>query len=95
MHGLFSETVEVSSDNLFGDSLNSSIKEVSELNRLKTSLTPRGGFRGRSFKRGRPFIRGRSRVFRGQISRSSSRRFVPYNKRRITKPALNQAGPSK
>jgi len=91
MQGLCRDSVAFSSTNLFGDSLNSSIKEVSELNRISNNLRPRGSMAMRS--RGRGFSnRGRGRGFRrGGRGRGSAQRFQPYNKER---KAPNQSGPS-
>ena len=95
MQGISSDSVEFSSANLFGDSLNNSIKKRSELNKLSTSLHSRGGFRGRLFRRGRP-MRGIGRVFRGSFARWPFRRFSSYGSGKgASKQASNQAGPSK
>lgn len=94
MHGLCRESVAHSSTNLFGDHLNTSIKEVSELNRISNNFRPRGArgigrFRGRGFP-----IRGRGRGMRqGTRGRGQNKRFHPYQG--SEKKASNQPGPSK
>jgi len=91
MHGLCRDDVQCSSTLLFGENLNSTIKEVSELNKISSSLRPRGSFSGRS--RGFNTGRGRGRLMRrgGRVSRGFQNRFHPY----VTKKPLNKPGPSR
>lgn len=99
MQGLCRDSIEFSSSYLFGDNLNNTIKEVSELNKISNNLKPRGSFSGRGFNSGFP-RRGRGQGF-NRGSRGSHRggrgrffkRFNPYNKSTDNKP-LNQSGPS-
>ena len=94
MHGLCSDTIQFSSSNLFGDDLNSSVKEVSELNRISRSFQPRGiPVRGR---RGQ-FSRGsRGRGARRGASTAFTRKYRPYNASATSgKKALNRRSPSR
>ena len=98
MEGLCRDTVAFSSTNLFGDCLNNSIKEVSELNRISNTFRPRGSYptgrnRGRGFSgRGGFSPRGRGRGGRrGTRGRGSNKRFHPYQN---DKKTSNQTGPS-
>jgi len=52
MHGICREDIEFSSNFLFGDHLNSSIKEVSELNKISSSFKTRGFRNSRGMRRG-------------------------------------------
>lgn len=87
MQLLCSDSVEFSGTNLFGNSLSSDIKEVSELNKITQSM--RGSFRGfRSRYRGFPRVmRGRQPYFRssmrGRVTKpyaSTHRRTVPNHR---------------
>lgn len=93
MQLLCSDSVDFSGDFLFGNSLSSDIKEVTELNKISQSL--RGGHhgnraRGRNFPR---FIRGQnySRVRRpGRIGKP----FVPGRSMVFKRGPLNRSRPS-
>ena len=92
MQGLCGDSVEFSSSHLFGDNLNSSIKDISELNKISSSLKQRGSSNNRSnFRRGN--FRERGRAFRGSATRSS-KRYAPYTKNEARRP-LNEQGPSR
>ena len=100
MQGLCTDVVKFSSTQLFGDNLQESIKNVSELNKVAFNLKPRGASTYRQGTRG-SFGRGRMRGFRGirrgvAASRGYSRRSYPY---RIGKSQdnkqLNGPGPSR
>ena len=93
MQLLCSDTVDFSGQYLFGNSLSSDIKEVSELNKITQSL--RGSFRGRSRFRGyprafrgrwpffRPTARGRvAKPYVPNVRRSAPNRRFPLNRRR-------------
>ena len=93
MHPLCADNIIFSGANLFGNTLSSDIKEVSELNKISQSF--RGStrrFRGRGqwtpkstrvFKPAAYFRRGRGRVAkRGRTSRSSFDRNQPLNQSR-------------
>lgn len=95
MQGLCREEVEFSGSQLFGDNLNATIKDVSELNKISTSLKPRGIRPSRGQRRGVPF-RGRGRVLkRLGRGRFSSGRFTSYGTRKMDeKRTLNYQSPS-
>ena len=90
MIGLCRESVPFSGSNLFGENLNSEIKEVSELNKVSQSLR----FRGRGVYRGRASIRrGRwmpRRGFRGRMVKRLSSSISRGDGRKT----LNRSGPS-
>lgn len=96
MQGLCQESVSFSGSNLFGDSLSSDIKEVSELNKISGQLRGRGTHR--------PFnVRGTGRGFYRANTRFPYKRggFTRFNRRNNpTQPStsrnnnLNRRGPS-
>ena len=84
MYGLCNESEEFSPNFLFGDDLKNKVKEVSELNKIKSKFSTEN-FRG---KRG--MARGRGRFnFRG--SSRGNRRYTPYNKNYASKESKNGA----
>ena len=96
MQGLCKEDVGFSSTLLFGDNLNSSIKEVSELNKISHSLKTRGFKPYRGYRRGSVF-RGRGRVLvrRGFRGRNANYRYAPYYpKKSDERKSSNSVGPS-
>lgn len=94
MQMLCGENVQFSGSNLFGENLVSSIKEVSELNKVSKEIQNKGlRFRGgRGFTRGRG-IRGRGWRGRGRFI---GRQNKPYNNNGfgMDKKASNQGRPS-
>lgn len=95
MHGICREDIEFSSNFLFGDHLNSSIKEVSELNKISSSFKTRGFRNSRGMRRGfQPRNRGRISK-RGNYTRGSSYKSPYPPKRNDDKKNLNSQGPSK
>lgn len=98
MHILCQDAVEFSGANLFGDSLSTDIKEVSELNKTSGQLRGRGRvfnrFRGRgSFRTfNRPFNAFKRGAGRGRYAK----RFNPMGaQQQFKQTPLNRDGPSK
>ena len=92
MQGLCGDRFEFSSTHLFGDDLNASIKEVSELNKISNSFKPIG-FLSRAGRRGSVLRSARSRgSARGSSNRRPFRRYKPYDA--SNKKPLNRQSPS-
>lgn len=95
MHLLCQDSVEFSGTNLFGDSLSSDIKEVTELNKISGQLRGRGnhrGYRGTGrFNSGRGFFRGNLRSI---FKRGGRGRYVKRFNPSVRKNPLNREGPS-
>ena len=91
MQGLCRDEDEPSPNLLFGDDLNSKIKEVSELNRISTKFTP-AATGARNSSRGRTYNRGR-RFFRNRFTKKSSfgQRNQPKNGAAGSKPSPGKA----
>ena len=91
MEALCGEGVDFSGSLLFGDNLTSSIKEVSELNKVSRGFANRRGY-----VRGRGFVRGRGRFMRRPGR--GLKRYTPYNRNTSTSSStykpLNQKRPS-
>ena len=88
---LCDETVPFTSESLFGDDLNSKVKEVNEMNKLvnKVNDNPRPYFNNSARRGGR--FRGNS--FRGR-GRRGNNRYSPYTAPKKGQ-SLNKSGPSK
>ena len=97
MHLLCNESVEFSGSNLFGDSLSSDIKEVSELNKVSSQLRGRGSVRGRGVFRSNFSSRGnRGYAFKSRNSNRFGPRFNPIRSQsRKGSFPLNRVRPSK
>jgi len=94
MQGLCSDQVEHSSTYLFGDDLNASIKEVSELHKISNVFQNRT-FPVRGARRGSSSRGTRSRVYRGAENRRFQRRYRPYDTAHpANRKPLNRQGPS-
>ena len=92
MQGLCGDHFEFSSTHLFGDDLNASIKEVSELNKISNSFKPKV-FLSRAGRRGSVLRSARSRgSARGSSNRRPFRRYKPYDA--SNKKPLNRQSPS-
>ena len=83
MQGLCRDPEDFSPSYLFGDNLNSKIKEVSELNKVKhiVQAPPRGTFRSRfssNYFRGGTSTRARRRGFKPTRTFGGRKRYTPY-----------------
>ena len=81
MQGLCRDSIGFSGSHLFGDNLNASIKEVSELNKVSKTVqfAARGRITRRSSFRGRGFS---SRAWRAGRGRYHAKRYQPWQSNR-------------